>query len=48
MKFKFKVSWEILNMIKRKTIRKWELNTSINFVKLRAEDFFVDQCLNKI
>ena len=39
---------EILNVIKRRTIRKWELNTCINFVKLRTEDFFVDQCLNEI
>ena len=39
---------EILNVIKRSTIRKWELNTRINFVKLRTEDFFVDQCRNKI
>ena len=48
MKFKFKVGGEILSVIKRRTIRKWELNTSTNFVKLRKKDVFVDQSLNKI
>ena len=32
---------EVLNVAKTKTIRKWELNTSDNFMNLRAEDFFV-------
>ena len=34
---------ELLIVVKRKTVRKWELTTCRKFVNLRTEDFFVDQ-----
>ena len=37
---------EVLHVTKTKTVRKWELNTSQEFMNLRAEDFFVGQCIN--
>ena len=37
-----------LNVVKRRTIIIWELNTCRNFVNLRTEDFFVDRCRSKI
>ena len=35
---------EVLHVTKTKTVRKWELNTSNNFMNLRAEDAFVGRC----
>ena len=32
---------EILHVVKRRTIRKWELNTCGNFVNLRTEKYIV-------
>ena len=37
---------EVLHVTNTKTVRKWELNTSDEFMNLRAEDFFVGQCNN--
>ena len=37
-------SREVLLVAKTKTVRKWELNTSDNFMNFKAEDFFVSQC----
>ena len=39
---------ELLIVVKRKTVRKWELITCRNFVNLRTEDFLVDQSCSKI
>ena len=39
---------EVLHEIKRRTIRKWELNTCDNFLNFRTEDFFVGRCRSKI
>ena len=36
----------MLHVTKTKTVRKWELNTTDNFMNLRTEDFFVGQCNN--
>ena len=35
-------------MTKTKTITRWELNASDNFLNLRAKDFFVGRCRNNI
>ena len=36
----------MLHVTKTKTVRKWELNTTDNFMNLRTEDFFVGKCNN--
>ena len=38
---------EILHVVKRRTIRKWELSNCGNFVNLRIKNFFVNQCRSK-
>ena len=39
---------EVSHVAKTKTIRRWELNTSDNFMNLRAENFFVGRCRSNI
>ena len=39
-----RVAGGVLHVAKTKTIRKWELNTSHNFMNLKTEDFFVGRC----
>ena len=41
-------SREVFHVIKKKTIRKWELNTSDLFMNLRTESFFVGRCRSNI
>ena len=39
---------EVLHVVKTKPIRRLELNTSDNFMNLRADDFFVGRCHNNM
>ena len=39
---------KVLHVVKTRTIRKWELNTCVNFVNLTAKDLFVGRCRSNI
>ena len=44
-----RVWWrKVLHVARTKTIKKWGLNTSENFMNLRADDFFAERCGNNI